>query len=142
MPSWNKVLISGSNAQLNSLFVTTNVTASQFSGSFIGDGSQLTGITTTSASYAATASYIPGQTIKAGSISGSSFIGTPRKFTVTFTTPFTNNDYSITLAGDFSRTYIVESKVSGSFVINTQSNTVLGAGFVYWHAIRNGEFNS
>ena len=43
MPNWKKVIISGSNAELNSLNVTTNITASFFTGSFVGDGSGLTG---------------------------------------------------------------------------------------------------
>jgi hypothetical protein len=36
MPSWKKVILSGSDASLNSLYVTTNVTASSFTGSFTG----------------------------------------------------------------------------------------------------------
>jgi len=44
MPNWKKVIISGSDAQLNSLNLTNGATGS-FTGSFIGDGSQLTGIT-------------------------------------------------------------------------------------------------
>lgn len=47
MPNWKKVIISGSDAQLNSLNLTNGATGS-FTGSFIGDGSQLTGITATS----------------------------------------------------------------------------------------------
>ena len=42
MPNWKKVIVSGSDANLNSLNVTNAVTAS----SFVGDGSQLTGIET------------------------------------------------------------------------------------------------
>lgn len=49
MPSWKKVIVSGSDANLNSLSVTQDVTAAgfsgSFSGSFQGDGSGLTGIT-------------------------------------------------------------------------------------------------
>ena len=45
MPSWKKVVVSGSDATLNSLNVTNSVTASSFTGSFVGDGSGLTGIT-------------------------------------------------------------------------------------------------
>jgi hypothetical protein len=49
MPSWKKLLVSGSDATLNSLQVTTNVTAAAFSGSFSGsfegDGSGLTNLT-------------------------------------------------------------------------------------------------
>jgi hypothetical protein len=49
MPNWKKVITSGSNAELNNLFVTNDITASVvsaslFSGSFYGDGSNLTGI--------------------------------------------------------------------------------------------------
>lgn len=40
MPSWKKVILNGSDAILNSLNVTTNVTASFF----VGDGSQLTNL--------------------------------------------------------------------------------------------------
>ena len=44
MPNWKKIIISGSNAELNSLNVTTNITASSFTGSFVGDGVALTNI--------------------------------------------------------------------------------------------------
>jgi hypothetical protein len=46
MPAtWKKIIVSGSNAELNSLNVTTNVTASFFTGSFVGDGTGITGLT-------------------------------------------------------------------------------------------------
>ena len=41
MPNWKKLVVSGSDAHLNSLSVAENVTASSFTGSFIGDGSGL-----------------------------------------------------------------------------------------------------
>ena len=44
MPNWRKVIVSGSDAILNKLIVDTDISASLFSGSFIGDGSGLTGI--------------------------------------------------------------------------------------------------
>ena len=44
MPNWKKVITSGSSAELQSLNVTAAVTASSFSGSFVGDGSGLTGL--------------------------------------------------------------------------------------------------
>ena len=44
MPNWKKVITSGSDASLNKLVVDTHVSASLFSGSFVGDGSGLTGI--------------------------------------------------------------------------------------------------
>ena len=43
MPNWKKVIVSGSNAELN--IVQANEFSGSFSGSFQGDGSQLTGIT-------------------------------------------------------------------------------------------------
>ena len=45
MAEWKKVIVSGSNAELNKLVVDTHVSASLFSGSFVGDGSGLTGLT-------------------------------------------------------------------------------------------------
>ena len=56
MPSWKKVILSGSDATLNSLYVTTNVTASSFTGSFTGSLSG-NASTATSASHAITSSY-------------------------------------------------------------------------------------
>lgn len=47
MPSWKKIIQSGSVAELNSLFVTNAITASIFSGSHEGDGSGLTGVVAT-----------------------------------------------------------------------------------------------
>lgn len=45
MPNWKKLVVSGSDASLNSLSVTNAVTASFFTGSFTGDGSGLTNLT-------------------------------------------------------------------------------------------------
>jgi microcompartment protein CcmK/EutM len=44
MAEWKKVIVSGSDAELNHLVVDTQVSASLFSGSFVGDGSGLTGL--------------------------------------------------------------------------------------------------
>ena len=49
MPNWKKVIVSGSDASLSNLQIDLNVTASifsgsQFTGSFYGDGANLTGI--------------------------------------------------------------------------------------------------
>ena len=46
MPNWKKLITSGSDATLNSLNVSTAVTASSYTGSFVGDGSGLTGLST------------------------------------------------------------------------------------------------
>jgi len=57
---------------------------------------------------------------------------------VTFATPFVDNAYAVTVTGDDARSWTIESKVSGSFVINANSNTGLG-GSTYWIAIAFGE---
>ena len=44
MPAWKKLIVSGSDATLNKLNVTTSVTGSAFTGSFVGDGAALTNI--------------------------------------------------------------------------------------------------
>ena len=60
MPNWKKVIVSGSTASLTKLNVATSVTASSYTGSFVGDGSQLTGIQ-------ATVSEVTGSLIVSGS---------------------------------------------------------------------------
>ena len=45
MAEWKKIIVSGSKASLNRLAVDTSISASLFSGSFVGDGSGLTGLT-------------------------------------------------------------------------------------------------
>jgi len=60
MPSWKKVILSGSDATLNSLYVTTNVTASSFTGSFTGSflGTSSFASQALSSSFASTSSYV------------------------------------------------------------------------------------
>jgi len=88
------------------------------------------------ASFALTASYAAnagGTTVKAGSGSAASFGGSPLTASITFTTPFSDNLYPITVTGEDARSWTIKSKVSGSFVINTNSSTAL-TGPVYWIA--------
>ena len=95
-----------------------------------------------SSSRSITASYASGvPTIKSGIVSGSAFSGSSRTSSVSFTKPFPNNNYSITVTGDNSRTWTISNRVSGSFTINTNSAQVL-SGSVYWQAITVGEFYS
>ena len=49
MPNWKKLIVSGSDATLNSLEVSH--ASGSFSGSFQGDGSGLTGINTSAVGY-------------------------------------------------------------------------------------------
>jgi hypothetical protein len=66
MPNWRKVIVSGSDAALNSLVVTTNVNAQSFTGSLFGTSSWANNVV--SSSYALTASYA----LNAG-VAGSTF---------------------------------------------------------------------
>jgi hypothetical protein len=98
-----------------------------------------------SASYALTASYAlngggggGGLVTKAGSVANSSFTGNPKKATVTFSTAFGSTNYAITVTGEDARSWTIESKAVGSFVINANSNTGL-SGTTYWIATAYGE---
>lgn len=93
-----------------------------------------------SSSYAATASYVNGIKTKANVITAGTFTGNPKKATVTFSTAFPNTNYSIVVTGEDSRTWTIESKLAGSFVVNSNSN-VAPAGNTYWQATSYGEFN-
>jgi hypothetical protein len=58
MPNWKKVITSGSDANLNNLFVTNDITSSVVSAStYYGDGSNLTGISAGGGIFAATGSF-------------------------------------------------------------------------------------
>jgi hypothetical protein len=81
---------------------------------------------------------------KAGRVLAASFSGNPKKATVTFSTPFADADYAVTLtpvvtvngAGYSPK---VESQVAGSFVINMGANSISSLVHVNWTAIKSGE---
>ena len=97
----------------------------------------ITVATNATASYAVTASYAMNgggaSTTKAGSGSVASFGGSPLTSSITFSTPFTNNLYAVTVIGEDARPWTIQDKVSGSFVINSNSSVAL-TGPVYWVA--------
>ena len=140
----------GSAIITGSLVITGSTTSTLgFTGSLFGTASYVTGSIFTSAnpalsaSYALTASYAlnstgGGLTTKAGSVVNSSFAGNPKKATVTFSTAFPNTSYAIVITGEDARSWTIESKAVGSFVINANSNTAL-AGTTYWIATAYGE---
>jgi hypothetical protein len=66
MPNWKKIITSGSDASFNSIHIDGAVTASVISGSFIGDGSGLSGVT--SYTDTDTLSYINSLSVLSGSI--------------------------------------------------------------------------
>ena len=76
---------------------------------------------------------------KAGSVTGSTFAGNPKIATVTFSTPFSDINYAITISSDANRTWTWESKTASGFTINANSNTAFNSGNVNWTATENGE---
>jgi hypothetical protein len=95
-----------------------------------------------SSSLAITASYAMGiPTIKSGIVAGNEFTGSPRTASIVFTKPFPDNNYTITVNGESSRTWTIQNKVSGSFQINANNNTAI-ANNTFWQAISTGEFYS
>jgi len=107
MPSWKKVILSGSSANLNSLTVDTNVTASSFTGSF-------TGSFLGTASYAVSASWAPGGTTfpYTGSAIISGSLTLTGSFNVTGSTTQTGNN---NLLGN--------TTLSGSIIISGSTTT-------------------
>jgi len=81
-----------------------------------------------------------GLKIKAGTVTAGSFAGSPKKATITFGTAFPSAIYAINITGADNRNWTWESKTAGSFVINTNANTVLTLN-VDWSAIVIGESN-
>lgn len=119
----------------------TNIGPAVFSGSVVSTTGFTGSLSGSVIGTATTASYINGMILKNNAVGGGSFTGNPKKYTVTFSTAFPNTSYSVTVTGEDSRTWTIESKLAGSFVINSNSNTAL-ANNVYWQAISTGEFNS
>lgn len=63
--------------------------------------------------------------LKAGTVAGASFAGNPKIFTVTFNTAFPNTNYAVTVISEESRTWTFQSKLAGSFVMNSNANLAL-----------------
>lgn len=95
-------------------------------------------VTNTTASISATGGSGGGLATKAGSVTNTSFTGNPKKVTVTFAAAFTDANYSVAVTGEDARSWTVESKVAGSFIINANSNTAV-AGSTHWIAVKHGE---
>jgi hypothetical protein len=76
--------------------------------------------------------------IKSGVIAAASFVGTPKKATLTFGTAFSNSNYSLSVLGGNSRSWSFESKTATDIVINANANAALSLD-VLWIAIDHGE---
>lgn len=113
-----------------SSFVTNSQTSS-----FV-QNSQTSSMTVLSSSYALTASYVlnGSSTTKVGSSSNSSFGGSPFTSSVSFNTPFSNDNYSVFINSTDSRNWTIQTKSSTGFIINSNSSVAL-TGPTYWTAL-------
>jgi hypothetical protein len=121
------IKVSGSFARITgSLFGSASWANNALTSSYI--------LNAVSASFATTASFAlnVGNT-KAASGSVASFGGTPRTSSITFASAFSNNLYAVTVTGEDARSFTIQSKTSGSFIINSNSSVAL-TGPVYWIA--------
>jgi hypothetical protein len=149
---WHQLLTSTGSQSING-----SLTATSFTGSLFGTASWAVNATSasyvlnavsssfaTTASFAVSASWAPstggggGLRTKAGSVANTSFTSNPRKATVTFSTAFTDTNYAVVVTGEDARSWTIESKLAGSFVINANSNPAL-SGTTYWIATAYGE---
>jgi len=78
------------------------------------------------------------RTIKANVILSGAFSGLPQTATVIFSTPFASNDYMVTVTGEDSRSWTIESKTATGFTINSNSKIAL-SGNTFFIATENGE---
>jgi hypothetical protein len=75
--------------------------------------------------------------IRAGRALTGDFSGTPKKAVVTFSTPFADNNYSVSLVGQSdSRSWLAEDLTTDGFTINSQANAAI-VGSVLWTAEHN-----
>jgi hypothetical protein len=68
-------------------------------------------------------SWVSALPTKANTVAGTSFTGNPKKYTVTFITPYPNTNYSISISANINRTFTWETKTVNGFTINANSNT-------------------
>ena len=77
---------------------------------------------------------------KSGKIAFGAFLGSPRRAAVTFSVPFPDSAYSVSITGSDGRAWIVEDQLGTGFTINSQARALL-TGPVQWTVIYNGESN-
>jgi hypothetical protein len=81
---------------------------------------------------------------KSGKMLAASFAGSPKKATVTFTTPFVDANYSVTVSpvisvSGSSYAPAIESQLAGSFVINMAAGSIGSLVSANWVAVKTGE---
>jgi hypothetical protein len=152
MPSWKKVILSGSDATLNSLYVTTNVTASSFTGSFTGSFlgtasyasqalSSSYSLTATSASHALNAD----NTISSSYAATASVAFTGNNFVGTGITYLDNLDLGSSIASGASATSVTSSVVANNsfdeviFSVGVTAYEALFIDYVIYDAAKNNK---
>ncbi len=106
MPNWKKVIVSGSDASLNSLAVSSNITAQSFTGSLFGTSSW--------AQNSLTASYIAGVT------TGASYTLAQTTPSATWTLDHNlNNSYPVITVYDNSGFVLIPSSIQSTSVNQT-----------------------
>lgn len=63
--------------------------------------------------------------VKSGVVTNTSFVGNPKKVTITFTSPFASSIYAITISGEDKRFWSFESRTVNGFVLNSNANEAL-----------------
>ena len=119
MPSWKKVLVSGSDASLNSLNVATNVVAQSFTGSLFGTASFA--VSASQAQNATTASYV----LNAVS---SSFATSASQAQNAITASYVLNAVSASFATSASQ---AQNAVTASYVLNAATASFVTASNVF-----------
>lgn len=85
---------------------------------------------------AGTGSVVSSTTTKSGTITNTTFTGSPLNYQVSFTSGFPNTNYSVTVTGGDARVWTVENIGVNGFIINSNSNTGLLYS-TYWVATLN-----
>jgi len=121
--------------------VSSDDTIANFLESKLAEG---TGITLTTLSPGGDESLqISGKNIKAGILIPGNFSGSPRKATVTFTTPYPDTNYSVSInavtMNNITYPATVESKAAGSFVVSLGSSNIAHLVEVGWSTTATGE---
>lgn len=62
---------------------------------------------------------------KSGNVASNLFSGSPRTYTVTFSSPYPSTNYSVVVTGGDARAWTIENLTVNGFTINTNSNTNL-----------------
>lgn len=132
MPNWKKLIVSGSDAALNSLNVTTNVIASSFTGSFSGTSSYASQALTSS--FASTASSADNFTIR-GILTAQTINVQTITSSIEFNTGSTRNGSNTSNTHEFTGSVSITGslQVNGSNIIltnQTSSMSVATASYV------------